>query len=81
MKNLKRTTSGLVFLIVLLCLQGCKREDRPEDFTCTAEQLDMVKKEFEICKESSYLSNYCFLQAKKTQCDLVNATGSLTNED
>lgn len=79
MKNLKRTTSGLVFLIVLLCLQGCKREDRLdrlEDFTCTAEQLDMVKKEFEICKESSYLSSYCFLQAKKTQCDLVNATGS-----
>jgi hypothetical protein len=71
MKNLKRATFWLSFFIVLLCLQGCKREDGVEDFTCTAEQLDLVKKEFEICRESSYLTSYCFLQAKKTQCDLI----------
>lgn len=75
MKNLKRSVLGLSFFIVLLCLQGCGENtggrSQVENYRCTSEQLDLVKKEFEICIESSYLTSYCFLQAKKTQCDKI----------
>lgn len=79
MKNFKRATLGLSFLIALLCLQGCNvstdnSKGEVELYTCNAAQLDLVKKEVEICRETDYLNSYCFLQAKKTQCDLIAKT-------
>jgi hypothetical protein len=74
MKNLKRNTYGLSFLIALLCLCGCDNTDgiyQVENYQCTSEQLDLVKKEFDICK-GAYADHYCFRQAKKTQCDKLS---------
>ena len=66
-----------VFFIALLCLQGCDENTdgiyQVENYRCTSEQLDLVKKEFDICK-GSYVDHYCYLQAKKTQCDLIAKT-------
>lgn len=77
MKNLKRTAFGLTFSVALLCLQGCKENTNKlyevENYRCTSEQLDLVKKEFDICK-GNYADYYCYLQAKKTHCDKVTET-------
>lgn len=77
MKNLKRSALGLSIFIALLCLQGCDENTngiyQVENYRCTSEQLDLVKKEFDICK-GTYAEQYCFLQAKKTQCDLIAKT-------
>lgn len=74
MKNLKRSALGLSFLIALLCLQGCEENTQGmyqvENYRCSSEQLDLVKKELDICK-GAYADHYCYLQAKKTQCDLT----------
>ena len=74
MKNLKRSTFVLSIFIALLCLQGCGENTggiyQVEKYRCTSEQLDLVKKEFDICK-GSYADHYCYLQAKKTQCEFI----------
>ena len=77
MKNLKRATFGLSFFIALLCLQGCAENTdgiyQVENYRCTSEQLDLVKKELDLCK-GTYTNQYCFLQAKKSQCSLIVKT-------
>lgn len=74
MHNLKSATFGLSLFIALLCLHGCEENTdgiyQVEEYRCTSEQLDLVKKEFDICK-GTYADHYCFLQAKKTQCDKI----------
>lgn len=77
MKNLKRATFWLSFLMALLCLHGCGENTdglyQVENYRCTSEQLDLVKKEFDICKDT-YADHYCYMQDKKTQCDLIAKT-------
>lgn len=77
MKNFKRAAFGLSFFIALLCLQGCGENTdgiyQVENYRCTSEQLDLVKKEVDICK-GTYADHYCYLQAKITQCDLIAKT-------
>lgn len=77
MKYLKPSYLWAVVFIALLCLQGCEENTdgiyQVEEYRCTSEQLDLVKKEFDICK-GTYADHYCYLQAKKTQCDLIAKT-------
>lgn len=59
-------------IIVVLLLVGCKigvdEKIRPENYICNDSQLELVKKEVEICGTTSYSSSYCFAQAKATIC-------------
>lgn len=85
MKNLKRSALGLSFLIALLCLQGCSDSvDNPnaevELYRCNSAQLDLVKKEIEICKETGYFNSYCFRQAKKTQCEKISVKQNVAEQ-
>lgn len=58
-------------LILSFFLFACDSRYGPEGYKCSSEQLDNVKKEFDICIETNYMSDYCFLQAKSTQCELI----------
>lgn len=73
-QEFKRGALGLSLLIAAVCLQGCKENTsgiyQVEEYRCTSEQLDLVKKELDICN-GNYSGQYCFLQAKKTQCDRI----------
>ena len=85
MKNLKRSALGLSFLIALLCLCGCEysvdnTDAEVELYRCNSAQLDLVKKEIEICKETGYLNSYCFRQAKKTQCEKISTKQNTTEQ-
>ncbi len=85
MKNLKRATFGLSFLIALLCLCGCEvKKDNTdaevEFYRCSSEQLDLVKKETEVCKQTGYFDSYCFRQAKKTQCEKIAAKQTVAEQ-
>jgi hypothetical protein len=64
----------LIFILSIIIICGCEEQrlDTPENYSCTSEELELVKKEFEICDQSSYMSSYCFLQAKKTICSPLN---------
>lgn len=73
MKNFKRATNGMLVSTLLLFLYGCDPNhgnigDGNENYRCNGEQIDLVKREVEICKQASYLGTYCFNQAKKSQC-------------
>jgi uncharacterized lipoprotein YehR (DUF1307 family) len=69
-KNLKT----IIALCVIMVLFGCNDpqrqdpKDLPENYSCTKAELELVQKDFTICEQSSYFSDYCFLQAKKSQC-------------
>jgi hypothetical protein len=67
----------VVVFIALSCLQGCGESIggtyQVENYRCTSDQLDLVKKEFDICK-GTCSDQYCYLQAKKTQCALIAKT-------
>jgi hypothetical protein len=85
MKNFKRATFGLSFLIALLCLCGCEvkvdnTDAEVELYKCSGEQLELVKKEMEICKETGYLDSYCFRQAKKTQCEKISVKQNVAEQ-
>lgn len=52
----------------------------PELYKCNESQLRLVKTEFEICSQSGYFNNYCFAQAKKSQCEVIpQETESIDN--
>ena len=85
MKSLKLSAFGLSFLIALLCLSGCevKIEDTDAEielYTCSGAQLELVKKEMDICKQTGYLDSYCFRQAKKTQCEKISVKQNVAEQ-
>lgn len=59
-------------LVIILCaiISGCKDID---DFKCSAEQIDLVKKEVDICSKTGYLDSTCFRQAKMTICEEIKS--------
>ena len=68
--------SVIVFLFILFSIVGCdgiqSAASDLDEWTCTEEQLKLVRVEFEICDASSFFSSYCFEQAKKSICDKIN---------
>jgi hypothetical protein len=63
--------------LALLFITGCGAkleykesfdEEKIEDYKCSDKDLEMVKKQFSICNESSYVSSYCFLSSVKSHC-------------
>jgi len=58
-----------LFIIIVL-ISGCEDKGAVE-YKCSNKQLDLVSKEFDICVKSSFLSTYCFEQAKMSQCDKI----------
>ena len=75
----------VVVFVASLCLCGCdvSRDDTSAEvelYKCNTAQLDLVKEEVEICKETGYLDSYCFRQAKKTQCEKIS-TNAVACED
>ena len=60
-------------LLTTLLLVGCATQEvkyKPalEEFTCSPNQMRMVEYEFFVCNQTTYSSEYCFLQAKSTLC-------------
>jgi len=85
MKILKNTALVAIALISLLCLSGCevKIEDTDAEielYTCSGAQLELVKKEMDICKQTGYLDSYCFRQAKKTQCEKISVKQNVAEQ-
>lgn len=71
-------TDKIIFTFLVISLTACgdnitgsSWDINIEDYKCTDSQLDLVKKEFEICDQSSYVSAYCFATAKKLHCEKV----------
>ena len=60
-----------IFLLIMVILIGCDGNDKFYNYTCTKEQLDLVEREFDICKRTSFVSSYCFEIAKKSQCTKI----------
>ena len=68
-----------LFIIIVL-ISGCAEHTAEiTGYKCNDKQLDLVNKEFDICVKSSFLSTYCFEQAKTTICDKIE-THSDTSE-
>ncbi len=60
-------------LIAALCMSSCDVNRQPysvENYTCTNEQLDAVKKHFDMCMKTSYTSVYCYYLSVKAYCGL-----------
>lgn len=64
-------------ILALFLITGCGakleykesfHEEKIEDYKCSAEDLEMVKKQFSICNKSTYVSSYCFLSSVKSYC-------------
>lgn len=67
---------SICFSIVLIGCNGDyknKTDEKiyPQNYSCNETQLELVKKEFNICKETGYFDSYCFSQAKVSQCDKI----------
>ena len=46
----------------------------PALYLCTDKQLDLVRKEANICRANGYKGTYCCAMAKSTQCPLIEVT-------
>lgn len=60
-----------ISVISLFLLVSCSEGDgvpNPHDYVCNQKQLEMVTKEYTLCRGSNYLASYCFAQAKATIC-------------
>ena len=69
----------VIFFVCLLLLSACdmgvtstSKTINPADYVCNAEQLDLVRTEYNICQDTGYIDSYCFAQAKASQCDKIN---------
>ena len=65
---------SIYILLVAVC-SGCdihydSRSDIPA-YTCSTTQLDMVKKQSDICNDNGYLGSYCWDLARAEQCQAV----------
>lgn len=64
---------NIVSVLFIVIFSGCGERDwqidcSPENYSCTQEQFNIVQKDFNICKTTNYKSEYCFCQAKKSNC-------------
>ena len=66
-----------IFLSVLLVsLSGCDKPAHTEyhraKVKCNKDQLELVKKQMDICTETGYLDSFCYDRARVEQCDLID---------
>lgn len=65
----------LSVLFVLLLCSGCDvRYESPTTeakFICSSTQLEMVKKQSDICSDNGYLGSYCWNLARSEQCTAI----------
>jgi hypothetical protein len=62
---------------IFLFLAGCEQDvsapdplhERAKAAKCSSVQLDMVKKDYDICQSSGYFSSHCYDIAKVTYCE------------
>jgi len=67
-----------IIILIAFFVGGCMRKETTlVDYVCTSDQLALVKEEVEVCSKTSYLSSYCFLQAKATLCELIDSPDSI----
>lgn len=52
-----------------------KPEQDMKNYSCTDDQLVTLNREYAICLTSSYMSSYCFEQAKISQCTYKQKIG------
>lgn len=72
------------YILLAILLVGCKEvhletklKDSREDlinYKCSEEDIKLVSKEYQICSKSSYLTHYCFKQAKVSICEYKKPT-------
>ena len=59
-----------IFIVVILAMQGCAH--KLQHYRCDEDDLNRVGSETTLCMETDYQSSFCFSQAKKSQCPLIN---------
>ena len=75
---LKYKTKLLAVLLsaLLVSLSGCDFSPQTEyhraKVKCNKEQLELVKKQMEICTETGYLDSFCYDRARVEQCDILD---------
>ena len=64
-----------LLLIAVLLVTGCVQPKPPQNnlanWRCTPEQIEQVDREFQVCDQSSYFSDHCYLTAKKSICTYI----------
>lgn len=60
------------YLALLILFVSCKSDSHKLfKYRCTSEQLELVNKEVTRCATTGYTSDFCFKQAKFSQCDYI----------
>ena len=63
--------SKYLYIILAILISGCNESEPNALYRCSPEQLDVVRIQFDICKETNYKHSYCLDTAKKEQCDEI----------
>lgn len=64
----------LILLLLSACDAGFEQlpppdwKTAPREYTCSIEQLDLVRTQYNICIKTDYLSAYCYGTAIMSQC-------------
>jgi len=63
------------YLLLFSLLIGCTLEKNYKEdikfYRCSSKQLEQVIEEQKVCDKTSYYSDYCFKQAKLSQCEYI----------
>ena len=76
MLKYKNKLLAVLLSVLLVLLSGCDGSPRTEyhkaKVKCNKDQLELVKKQMEICTETGYLDSFCYDRARVEQCDSIN---------
>lgn len=72
---MKKLKYAIPLVVVSILIAGCT-EPKPErenitNYKCSSKQADLVKKIFEPCNESDFVSSFCYTYAVITACEYV----------
>ena len=62
-----------LLIVVLITITGCDycpTACQSRKMTCNADQLEMIRKEMELCGSTGYPDTYCYDVAKLSHCTL-----------
>ena len=64
----------LILITVILissCLDNSGRAKVKAEFKCSDDQWVIMVKQYNLCASTSYISTYCYDQARAEQCDII----------
>ncbi len=70
---------NVLLVVALVGIVGCddsvseknKSDRQLVNYHCNDEQMASMEKAYAICNDSSYISSFCFKQAKMGQCSYI----------